>query len=201
MAKSKFSTNEEALNAIFKVSIPLFAKQGFSGVSIRQVATAVGVSIATIYHHFPDKEALYLASIDASFKDKAIVLEDALQPGGNTEDQLRRFIVSFTNLMANDENFRLLLQRELLEGNTERLSSLANNVFLTQFENVLKLAERISPKSDPHMTAISLVSLIFYHLEAAPIRAFLPGGRPEHDDPEFIANHVCSLLINGVFSC
>lgn len=177
MARSKFANNEEALNAIFNESIPLFAKQGFSGASIRHVATAVGVSIATIYHHFPDKKALYLATIEASFKDKALALEDALQPTGAKEQQLRCFIASFTEIMANDENFRLLLQRELIDGDAERLSTLAADVFVNQFENVLKLAERISPKSDPHMAAISMISLVFYHLEAAPIRAFLPGGK------------------------
>ncbi|KZY32343.1 MULTISPECIES: TetR/AcrR family transcriptional regulator [unclassified Oleiphilus] len=199
MAKSKFSTNEEALNAIFNVSIPLFAKQGFSGVSIRQVATAVGVSIATIYHHFPDKKALYLSSIEASFKDIAPKLEAALQPVGSEEEQLRRFIFQFTELMANDENLRLLLQRELLEADEERISLLANNVFMAQWVNVLKLVERISPNSDPHMTSISLFSLVFYHLESKPMRVFFPGGKPEHDDPEFIAEHVCHLLKNGVF--
>jgi AcrR family transcriptional regulator len=201
MAKSKFSNTEEALGAIFSVSIPLFAKRGFSGVSIRQVANEVGISIATLYHHFPDKKALYLGSIEASFKDKAPKLEEALQPIGSKEEQLRRFIFSFTELMANDENFRLLLQRELLEADEERISILANNVFMAQWLNAFKLAERISPNSDPHMTAISLFSLIFYHLESKPMRAFFPGGKPEHDDPEFIAEHVCNLLMNGVFQC
>lgn len=201
MARSKFSSTEEALDAIFKVSIPLFAKHGFSGVSIRQVATAVEVSIATIYHHFPDKKALYLSSIEASFKNKAVALEAALQDEGSPEEQLKRFLFRFTELMANDQDFRLLLQRELLEADEERLSKLANNVFLTQFVNVLKLAERISPNRDAHMTAISLFSMIFYHLEAAPIRAFLPGGKPEHEDPDYIAEHVFDLLVNGVFQC
>lgn len=199
MAKSKFPTNQDALDAIFKESIPLFAKYGFSGVSIRQVASAVGLSIATIYHHFPDKKALYLSSIEASFKDKAEQLEQALKANGSVEEQLTRFIYSFTVLMAKDQDFRLLLQRELLEADPDRLSVLASSVFLTQFENVLRLAERISPNSDSHMTALSMFSLVFYHLEVAPIRAFLPGGRPEHDDPEFIAKHVCNVLLNGVF--
>lgn len=199
MAKSKFATNEQALNAIFEQSIPLFAKHGFSGVSIRQVAAAVGVSIATIYHHFSDKQALYLGCIEASFMNKALVLEDALRAKGSAEEQLKRFIYSFTELMSSDKNFRLLLQRELLEADESRLSSLATNVFLVQFENVMKLAARVSPDSDPHMTAISMISLVLYHLEAAPIRTFFPGGKPEHDEPEFIAKHVCNLLINGVF--
>ena len=201
MAKSKFLTGQDALNAIFKEAIPLFANKGFSGVSIRNVATAVGVSISTIYHHFPDKKALYLGSIEAAFKDKAEVLEEILKPEGTSEEQLSRFIYRFTKMMAEDKNFRLLLQRELLEADASRLAVLANHVFLVQFENLLKMAGRISPNSDSHMMAISIFSLVLYHLEASPIRQYLPGGRPEHDEPEFIANHVFNLLINGVFGC
>ena len=198
MAKAKFSSTQEALDAIFSEAIPLFAHHGFSGVSIRQVANAVGISIATLYHHFPDKKSLYLAAIEASFKNKAEALDLVLEQKGTLEEQLRLFVYRFTELMAGDENFRLLQQRELLEADPERLNVLANHVFFKQFQNVLSLAKRLAPNTDPHMTAISMFSLVFYHLEAAPIRRFLPGGRPEHDDPEFIASHVCHLLMNGV---
>ena len=201
MAKSKFSTNEEALSMIFKISTPLFAKHGFSGVSIRQVATAVGVSIATIYHHFPDKKALYLAVIEESYKDKGIALDEVFQEEKTDEEQLKCFICSFTKLIASDDNFRLLLQRELIEADSERLFTLVNKVFLNHFESLMALSKRISSKSDPHMTAISVISLIFYHLESTPVRAFFPGAMPEHNDPEFIAEHVCNLLMNGVFQC
>jgi len=64
VARAKFATSPDALNAIFHKTIPLFANSGFSGVSMRHIAKAVGVSIATLYHHFPDKQALYLRCIE-----------------------------------------------------------------------------------------------------------------------------------------
>jgi AcrR family transcriptional regulator len=39
----------------------LFVAHGYHGLSIRQIAEAVGVTKAALYYHFEDKEALFLA--------------------------------------------------------------------------------------------------------------------------------------------
>tara|TARA_R110001599_G_scaffold320545_2_gene530819 strand:- start:4564 stop:5202 length:639 start_codon:yes stop_codon:yes gene_type:complete len=208
MAKSKFSTTPEALEAIFKEATPLFSLSGFSGVSMRHVASAVGVSVATIYHHFPDKETLYLRCIEKAFASKALGLSEVL-PKENSdeisspyskEEQLERFIYRFTFLMSEDSHFRRLFQRELLDADESRLQVLARDVFHNQFQAMLELAKNLAPEKDPHLTVVSMVALVLFHLETTPIRPFMPGGLPEHNDPEVIAKHVTQLLLNGVIS-
>ena len=198
MARAKFNTASEALQAIFQQAIPLFAQSGFSGVSMRQIATAVGISIATLYHHFPDKQTLYLRCIKESFANKADSLSEVLSQQGTKEEQLQRFIQRFTHLMSEDDNFRRLLQRELLDGDETRLQVLAKDVFQTQFEAVADLAKKLAPQCDAHMMAISMLGLILFHLETMPIRPFLSGGKAEHNDPDVIAEHVTQLLLIGI---
>lgn len=43
----------------------LFTRRGLDGTSVADVAARAGVGVGTLYHHFPDKRALLLASIDA----------------------------------------------------------------------------------------------------------------------------------------
>jgi AcrR family transcriptional regulator len=201
MARAKFSTSPDALNAIFREAIPLFANAGYSGVSMRHVAKAVGVSIATLYHHFPDKQTLYLRCIEEAFTNKAEGLSEVLSIDDTPEEQLKQFIVRFTCLMAEDGHFRRLFQRELLDGDETRLRVLAKDVFQVQFKGITDLAQTLAPNCDSHMMAISMAGLVLFHLETTPIRQFLPGGRAEHNDPEFIAEHVTQLLLNGVMKC
>lgn len=201
MARAKFSTAPEALNAIFSKAIPLFSEFGFSGVSMRQVAKSVEISIATLYHHFPDKKTLYLRCIEQAFSQKAKGLSEALSQTDAPEEQLKQFIYRFTCLMAEDSHFRLLLQRELLDGDEKRLRFLAKNVFEIQFKGIVDLAKTLAPECDTHMMAISMAGLVLFHLETTPIRQFLPGGRAEHNAPEYIAAHVTQLLLNGVIKC
>lgn len=41
---------------IFDTAIDLFSKHGYNGVSIRQIASAVGIKESSIYNHFKNKE-------------------------------------------------------------------------------------------------------------------------------------------------
>jgi AcrR family transcriptional regulator len=42
----------------------LFARAGYDGASMADVAERAGTGVGTLYHHFPDKRALLLALID-----------------------------------------------------------------------------------------------------------------------------------------
>lgn len=52
--KSRNSNREKILEA----AILLFAERGFSAVSQREIAAAVGIKAASLYNHFPSKEAI-----------------------------------------------------------------------------------------------------------------------------------------------
>ena len=45
-------------NRILEVATVAFSRNGFAAVSMRDIANEVGVNIATIYYHYPSKEAL-----------------------------------------------------------------------------------------------------------------------------------------------
>ena len=48
---------------ILEQSFDLFADRGYSAVSMRQLATELGVSTGTLYHYFPNKPALFEAML------------------------------------------------------------------------------------------------------------------------------------------
>lgn len=179
---------------ILDKAIPLFAKAGYAGASMRDIASSVGITQAALYHHYPDKQSLYLAAMGHAFSDKAIGITDALRSDGTPAERLERFIDNFTKLMASDPNFRALLQRELLDGDETRLRLLAEQAFLEPFQAMTELARDLAPDCDAHMVAISMAGLVLFHFETAPVRQFLPGGAKRHNDPKVVAKHVIRLL-------
>ncbi len=44
---------------IARIALDLFARNGFEGTSIRDIAEAAGLTKPALYYHFQDKEALY----------------------------------------------------------------------------------------------------------------------------------------------
>ena len=56
---------------IFNVSIELFSKFGYDGVSVRRIASEVGIKESSIYNHYPNKQAI-LTSILNYYVDEMV---------------------------------------------------------------------------------------------------------------------------------
>lgn len=195
MAKQTFrNTREEILG----LSVPLFATTGFDGVSMRDIAAAVGVTPAALYHHFSDKEQLYLDAVGHAFEEKVGPLKSLLDGGGKPWDRLETFVVMFTRTLSKEKDFRRLMQWVLLDSDERRLQSLVDCVFRDLFTALRNLAGELAPSHDAHLLAVSIIGLVIYPFETQSVRRFLPGYQRQHEDPEVIARHVIDLLRNGL---
>ena len=56
--------SERSRAAILASALDLFSRQGYRATSIREIADAAGASTGLVYHHFPDKEALFRTLLD-----------------------------------------------------------------------------------------------------------------------------------------
>ncbi|HET6230896.1 MAG TPA: helix-turn-helix domain-containing protein, partial [Longimicrobiaceae bacterium] len=52
-------TDARTADLILDAAETLFARQGFTATTIKQIGSAAGVNPALIYYHFGNKEALY----------------------------------------------------------------------------------------------------------------------------------------------
>jgi AcrR family transcriptional regulator len=60
---------------ILDVAVDLFVTNGFAATSMAMVAKSVGLTKASLYHHFPGKEALFAACITEGLSDQLSELQ------------------------------------------------------------------------------------------------------------------------------
>ena len=183
---------------ILEAAIPLFAEAGFNGVPMRTIARAAGINAATIYHHFQDKQTLYIAAMAHAFARRSEMLSAALTTDASPEQRLIRFAAALCELVHGDPDFGKLIQREILAGDDERLRLLAGQIFQDFFTLLLGLCREIGPGYDPNMLAVSIIGLVVYHYQVSPLRQHLTGSKPEHNDPRVVTQHVTRLLMQGI---
>lgn len=192
MSKTKQKTKADILT----LTIPLFAKYGYDKVSMRQIAEAVGIKAASLYHHFPDKQALYIEALSLAFSKCADFMSESFRLQASSEQRLRQLIQQLCILVNEDTDFSRLMQREIMDGDEKRLQFLADHVFGDFFHDMNELCLSFAPGQDPHLLTISILGLVVYHFQISPIRSFLPGFQDSHNDTEIVAKHVFSLLKN-----
>jgi AcrR family transcriptional regulator len=75
--------------AIIDIAAQSFARQGFHGVSMRDIAKANDSSVATLYNHFASKDALMLAIGQRFYPAFLLDMESA---AASSEDGLSRLL-------------------------------------------------------------------------------------------------------------
>jgi len=89
--------SQERRQSIIEAVREVFAEKGFDGTTTRALAHAAGVSEALLYRHFPSKESLYAAVLDACAKGPTFVEFNrilALEPSSATLVIMVHFTVS-----------------------------------------------------------------------------------------------------------
>lgn len=64
--------------ALIEASLALVSEEGFSALTLREVARRAGVTHAAPYRHFPDKEALLAAVAEEGFRAMAALMRERM---------------------------------------------------------------------------------------------------------------------------
>src|SRR6266404_1975061 len=105
-------SSEERRAAIIKAVRRVFADKGFDGTTTRELADAAGVSEALLFKHFPSKESLYAAMLDACAKGPTFMEFKrilTLDPSTSTLVFMVHFVVTrFVQGWAGDPNKKVM---------------------------------------------------------------------------------------------
>jgi AcrR family transcriptional regulator len=70
----------------------LFVERGYHGISMREIAEAVGFSKPALYHHFADKESLFEAILSANVANLSVMISSAVAASSSASDALERIV-------------------------------------------------------------------------------------------------------------
>jgi AcrR family transcriptional regulator len=93
---------------ILDIAGELFARQGYTGTSIADIARELGTTTAALYYHFPSKSAI-LAGLLAVPLTGYTRLLDSLDSGGTTAEDL---LGAIADIVADSRDIAVILDRD-----------------------------------------------------------------------------------------
>lgn len=97
-------TESEILDAAERV----FARVGFEGARIKEIADEAGVTKAMVHYYFKSKQKLYQAVLDRVLFELIKLLQEVTSRGGDRIEQLDDFIGGFFDYIARHPHFARL---------------------------------------------------------------------------------------------
>jgi len=151
-----------------------FAERGFSGVSVREIASDAGLkNQASLYHHFKNKKALYEAVLIRGVGPMIEMVASSQTPGDLSDPVLDRIV----DYLAAHPNLPRLIQRAGLD-DTKLLRSTVHKLLAPLYTSGLRVLAGSGadwdPADMPHLAA-GLYHLIFgYFANASLLEVVLP---------------------------
>ena len=100
---------------ILATSMDLFQKNGFAGVTLDDIASAIEFSKGTIYNHFGSKEEIYASILVEHLNILLSCLKEAARTGRDTPEKLRNSMKAYVRFYREHrESFKLLFFIDLV---------------------------------------------------------------------------------------
>lgn len=109
------SSNPGSREKILDVAEVLFARQGFAGISMNDVASPVGLSKSSLFHHFSGKMELYAEVCERVLGRIAARVLPALEGTGPCGEKLDAAVGSLCDVLSEHPHTARLLLRALVE--------------------------------------------------------------------------------------
>ncbi|HSV80501.1 MAG TPA: TetR/AcrR family transcriptional regulator [Ramlibacter sp.] len=113
MGRGRAANYEDQRELILARAAALFARGGYPGTSMNQVAEACGLSKATLYHYYRDKYALLVSIADGHVSRLQAIVREALAAPQPPQARLRAMIARMVEEYAHAQNAHRVLTEDV----------------------------------------------------------------------------------------
>ncbi|WP_027718913.1 TetR/AcrR family transcriptional regulator [Desulfovirgula thermocuniculi] len=141
--KSTFSKLKEAerevrRNLILDTAVKIFAERPFEKVSLREIAAAAGISPASIYRYFADRDDLFVEAFIREGKVLLSYLEELFTGTGMVS--LEKMAVAYIDFLFDHDTFFKMMTYFMMSGKISKESLVKLNEMARQILNIFDRA-------------------------------------------------------------
>ena len=183
-------TREDILEAAAQV----FRQKGFHGASMQDIAKAVSLQKASLYHHVSSKQEILLALLDRALELLLERISTISIQEIPADEKLQEMIRAYLQILTENTDLSavLLFEHRSLERKQHARHVPNRDKFEALWRDVLDegVAAKLFKCDDPALTARAILGIMNWTLTW-----FHPNGSLAIDE---IANHYSNLLLNGL---
>jgi TetR/AcrR family transcriptional regulator len=177
---------EASRAAILRAALSEFAQEGVSGARTDAIAHTAGVNKALLYYYFKDKESIYAAALDQVFGGLSLAIREALSRPLPPEEKILAYAGAHFDYIASNPLYPRIVQGEMMRagrGGSTEVRRIMQQYFRPIFRGVERVlragieSEVFRPVEPLHFIP-SMISVIVFYFNAAPILRLLTGNDP-----------------------
>lgn len=176
---------EDTKKAIIDKALELFSKRGYDAVSVGEIAKAVGIKAPSLYNHYPSKQAIFEAIVEAT----ATRYERDTDKADIHVQDVGRDAPEFTDITADElvKKVRWIFDYSM------------HDETIARFRRMMTIEQFRSPDFAELYTHRYVDRLVAYH--AGIFRKLVEAGEIRDEDPDILALAYVSPIITLIGVC
>jgi AcrR family transcriptional regulator len=190
MARPQSPDYDRRRAAIVAAAAHLYARRGFNGASVADLAKACSTSKSLVYHYFPSRDDI-LYEVMAAHLDALVDAADRTTRSGDAAERLRALTAAFMDLYAGARDSHKVLLNEL-----DNLPPARRADVVAKQRRIIAVVEalvrEIRPQAGEHALPIAM---LFFGMINWTHTWFRPDGKVP---PQALAEMSVDLLLGGL---
>lgn len=171
----------------------LFRTRGYHCVTMRDIASEVGIRQASLYYHFPSKEELFVAVTERMFEIHRTGLQQVIHNESDLRSQLHA--AAFWFLSQPPIHFLSMVHTDMPLLGEENVNKLSAGFQQCVFEQIRQVFAQAQERGEIRNTRPEILAGLFLSfIESIPYVTTRPGT----EESEVIVNEVISVLLDGL---
>jgi AcrR family transcriptional regulator len=186
--------------ALIEASLALIAEEGFSALTLREVARRAGVTHAAPYRHFPDKEALLAAVAEEGFRAMTTLMRERMDKESGPVERLSACGVAYVLFaVQHPAHFRVMFGPHFTKpADHAELAKEGSNAFGLLVQNIVQCQQAgVMLEGEPMPLAVMAWSQV-HGLASLLVDQQLQEACKQGATPEQLAQFQTRLLIEGM---
>ena len=108
-----YTKSAATITSLLRSAKALFLSKSYGDVTMEDIAGAAGMTKGAAYHHFANKESLYVAMMQSALSEKQALFESAAASPGTCRERLRRLTQAFLELPREEGEVMGMVRRDI----------------------------------------------------------------------------------------
>jgi len=192
MARPQSPDYDKRRDSILRMAARLYARQGFNGASVADLAKACRSSKSLIYHYFPAKDDI-LHQVMAAHLDALVDAARDATRSGAPEEKLRALTLAFMRLYVGAQDSHKVLLNEL-----DNLPARQRSEVIAKQRRIIATVEELIREIRPETGPLALpLTMLFFGMINWTHTWFRSEGRVS---AESLADMAVNLMLEGLAS-
>jgi TetR/AcrR family transcriptional regulator, acrAB operon repressor len=196
--------SEQSRRQVLDAALQLFSHRGYRATTVREIADEADVSTGNLYHHFPDKEAIFRTLIDEFWsitESKRYPYTRALA-SGRFPDNLEQLGLAARDSVMEFRQYIALIYVDVIEFEGTHIEKFYSEMgpryaAMLQGGGLQEIRSRLRPGVSP-ISALLMTARIFFNYFSLEILFGVP--QPFGKDSIEMVKEIADILRNGMIA-